>query len=168
MDPDRVIIGEEIETTQGEILGYFMTEWVPPNLSPLETIKRLRDQGAVISVSHPFDQTRTSQWNKDQLTAIVPYIDAIEVFNARCMTQKPNQQADAFAREYGLAGTAGSDAHSIWEVGRAVLEMADFEDAAGFKTGLLNAEIKDKLSPVYVHLFSRFAYLYKKLWISRD
>ncbi len=161
--PDRVIIGEEIETTQGEILGYFMKEWVPPHLSPMETIKRLRDQGAVISVSHPFDIHRSSPWTEDQLTAIVPYIDAIEVFNARCMTQKPNQQADAFAREHGLSGTVGSDAHSIWEVGRAVLEMAEFSGAAEFKTGLVNAEVKATLSPACVHLFSRFAFIFNKL-----
>ena len=163
MDPDRVIIGEEIETTQGELLGYFLTEWVPPNLSPLETIKRLRDQGAVISVSHPFEKNREPKWTRAELEAIVPHIDAIEVFNARCLTPKPNQQAGAFAKDHNLAGTAGSDAHSMWEVGRAILEMADFEDAAGFKTGLENAKIKAKLSPAYVHLFSRFAFYFSKI-----
>ncbi|MFN8375222.1 MAG: PHP domain-containing protein [Anaerolineae bacterium] len=51
--PDLVIVGEEIMTTQGEILGYFLQESIPAGLTPLETIRRLRDQNAVISVSHP-------------------------------------------------------------------------------------------------------------------
>ena len=55
LDPERIIVGEEIMTTKGEILAAFVTEEIPRGLSPLETIKRLRGQGAFISVSHPFE-----------------------------------------------------------------------------------------------------------------
>ncbi|MDP3185009.1 MAG: PHP domain-containing protein, partial [Anaerolineales bacterium] len=58
LDSQRVIVGEEIMTTRGEILAAYLTEEVPPGLSPKETIKRLRDQGAFISVAHPFDTLR--------------------------------------------------------------------------------------------------------------
>lgn len=161
--PERVIVGEEIETTQGELIGYFMTEWVPPGLEPMEVINRLRKQGAVISVPHPFDAVRGQYWSEEDLTAIVPYIDAIEIFNSRCLSNAPNERAATFAREHGLPGTVGSDAHSLYEVGRASLIMQDFIDGEGFRAALKNAESMTNLSPIFVHLFSRFAVLYKKL-----
>lgn len=163
MSPDRVIVGEEIETTHGELIGYFMSELVPPGLEPMAAISRLRAQGALISVAHPFDTTRTQHWGEDQLLAIAPYVDAIETFNARCLSNKPNQAAETFAKKHGLQETVGSDAHSLWEVGRAYLTMPRFADAAGFAAGLAKAKKTTRLSSPFVHLFSRYAVLYKKL-----
>lgn len=160
--PDWVIVGEEIQTTQGELLGYFMTEWVSPYLEPMETIEQLRKQGAVISVAHPFD-TRGSKWTLEELTAIVPHIDAIEVFNARCPSNQPNWQAAQFAEQHRLLKTVGSDAHSLLEVGRATLEMPPFMDQAGFLEGLGQAQAHTRLSSPLVHLISRYAYMRKKL-----
>jgi hypothetical protein len=117
MAPELVIVGEEIETTRGELLGYYMSESIPGGLEPMEVIKRLRAQGAVISVSHPFDHTRGPHWTYAQLMAIAPHVDALETFNARCFSNKPNRQVAEFAREHDLPGTAGSDAHSVKEIG---------------------------------------------------
>lgn len=158
--PDQVIVGEEIETTQGELLGYFMSEAIPGGLEPLETIARLRTQGAVISVSHPFDHTRGPKWTYEQLLAIAPYVDAFESFNARCMTNKPNKKAAIFAKQHGLLETVGSDAHTLKEVGRASMLMPTFFDAASFLTALESAHPHNRRSSVFVHLFSRFAALY--------
>ncbi len=161
--PDQVIVGEEIETTQGELLGYFLEEWVPPGLEPLDAIRRLKAQGAVISLAHPFDTTRSQHWSKESLTAILPHIDAIETFNARCLTNVPNQNAAIFARKNALLETVGSDAHSLWEVGRATMQMSMFNDAASFRESLKTALQFTRLSPAVVHLFSRYAVFYKKL-----
>lgn len=161
--PERVIVSEEIETTQGELLGYFMTELIPGGLEPIEAIQRLRAQGAVVSVSHPFDQTRGPKWTYDQLMAITPLVDAIETFNARCLTNKPNEKAARFAREQGLLGTVGSDAHSLYEVGRAALNMPTFNKAAGFLEALKTAQLHTRLSPWFVHLFSRYAAIYQRI-----
>ena len=161
--PERVIVGEEIHTTQGELLGYFMTEFVPGGLEPIETIQRLRAQGAVISVAHPFDKTRGPQWTDDQLMAIIPLVDAIETFNARCLTNQPNEMAAAFAREHRLLETVGSDAHTLKEVGRASLNMPPFTDPASFLESLRFAQRHTRLSSWVVHLCSRYAALYKRL-----
>jgi predicted metal-dependent phosphoesterase TrpH len=160
--PDRVIVGEEIATTRGEILGYFMTEWVPPRLEPMETIERLRSQGAVISLAHPFDTTRR-HWTEEEILELSPYIDAIEVFNARCMNNTPNIRAAAFAQKNNLLMTSGSDVHSLWEVGQASMKMPDFSDAESFRQALAEAQQEQRLSPPFVHLFSRVATLNKKL-----
>ena len=161
--PDQVIVGEEIETTQGELLGYFMSEHIPGGLEPMETIARLRAQGAVISVSHPFDHTRSAKWTHDQLLAIAPYVDAVEAFNARCLTNQPNHKSASFANEHGLLATVGSDAHSYFEVGRATLLMTPFEDASGFLTALRTAQPHTRLSSPLVHLFSRYASLINRI-----
>jgi len=167
LDPTRVIVGEEIATTQGELLGYFMSEWVPTNLEPMDVITRLRSQGAVISVAHPFDTTRRHHWEEKDLAVIAPHLDAIETFNARCLTHASNERALQFAQEHNLLETIGSDAHSLWEVGRATLRMPDFQDAETFKAALKYAEEDTKLSPPFVHLFSRFAVFMKGLQESK-
>jgi predicted metal-dependent phosphoesterase TrpH len=161
--PERVIVGEEIETTQGELIGYFMQEWVPPGLTPMEAIEMLRAQGAVISVAHPFDTVRSKHWREADLLEIAPHIDAIEVFNARCLRDAPNQQAAVFAKQHGLLATVGSDAHSLFEVGRASLVLPHFEGAEGFRKALADARPIARLSPAFVHLFSRFASFYKRI-----
>lgn len=161
--PDMVIVGEEIQTSRGELLGYFMSEWIPPGLEPLETIDRLRDQNAVISIPHPLDPFRSKDWSQDDLEALVPYVDALETFNARCLGNKPNLEAAFFAIEHGLLMTAGSDAHTLDELGKATLVMPDFSDAEIFKAALSHAEQITELSPFYTHLFSSFAKLNKKL-----
>jgi predicted metal-dependent phosphoesterase TrpH len=157
MAPDFIIVGEEIKTTQGELLGFFLTREVPRGLSPEETIARLRDQGAAISVSHPFDRLRSGAWKVDDLTRIVPLVDALEGFNARCLFGEDNDLAAAFARESRLRQTAGSDCHERTEVGRAGVELEPFRDALTFVDSLRGAQTFGKLSPWWVHLFSTYA-----------
>ena len=85
LNPELVIVGEEIMTTRGEILASFVQEEIPAGLTPHQTIRRLRDQGAFISVSHPFDRLRKGAWLEQDLERIIDQVDAIEVFNARCI-----------------------------------------------------------------------------------
>jgi predicted metal-dependent phosphoesterase TrpH len=161
--PELVIVGEEIMTNQGEILGYFLTESIPAGLTPEETIQRLRDQGAVISVSHPFDRYRKGAWEENDLRRIMGLVDAIEVFNARCVRAEDNARAMAFARQNGLIGTAGSDAHTGVEYGQAMTRLQPFHDAASFRQALGTAEFVERLSPAYVHFGSTYAKWMKKL-----
>ena len=157
LDPDRVIIGEEIMTTAGELLGYYMKSFVPPGLTPLETISRLRAQGAFISVAHPFDYTRHGAWKRSALLEILRLVDAIEVFNARTWSATANQLAADVASSEGILGTAGSDAHAACEIGRAVMTTPTFDDADSMRWALSNAQIHARRSSPLVHLLSRYA-----------
>lgn len=161
--PELVIVGEEIMTTQGELLVYFLQETIPAMLTPDETIRRLRDQGAVISVSHPFDRLRKGAWQEPDLLRIIDKVDAIEVFNARCIFPEDNRKAVAFARQHQLVGTIGSDAHSRVEYGRALARMQPFEGAADFLASLRAADFIERYSSVLVHLHSKTAKWSKKL-----
>jgi predicted metal-dependent phosphoesterase TrpH len=161
--PEHVIVGEEILTTEGELLGYFVSEKVPAGLTPMATIERLKAQGAVVSVAHPFDPVRSKHWTTESLLALAPYLDAVEIFNSRCLRAKPNAEAKIFAAEQGLPGTVGSDAHVLWEIGRATLLMPDFQGPDAFISALAKAEQEVRLSPYFVHGFSKSAYYIKKL-----
>lgn len=161
--PDLVIVGEEIMTTEGEILAYFVRESVPAGLTPVETIRRLRDQGAIISVSHPFDRLRKGAWGEEALTRIVRQVDAIEIFNARCLYQADNQQALDYAQKHNLKGTAGSDAHSRPEYGQAMTQLAPFNTAQEFLHSLQSASFIKHYSRAYVHGLSTAAKWSKKL-----
>jgi predicted metal-dependent phosphoesterase TrpH len=161
--PELVIVGEEIMTTRGEILAAFVTEEVPPGLSPQETIRCLRQQGAFISVSHPFDRWRSGAWRLEDLLEIAPLVDAIEVFNARCLSRQDNLKAQTFARQHGLRGTAGSDAHTLAEIGAAYLVSAPFDGPDGMRIATEHARIQGWLSPFWVHFSSTYARYYKRL-----
>jgi len=167
MAPDLLIPGEEIMTPQGEILAFFVRETIPPGLSPAETIRRLRDQGAVISVSHPYDRLRKGAWDEPDLLKIVDSVDAIEVFNSRCVFQEDNAKSLAFAQAHNKPGSVGSDAHIAYELGRATLAMEPFEGPGDFFESLKRATPNVKGSPVWVHLFSTYAKYNRKLGLSR-
>lgn len=162
IDPQRVIVGEEILTTRGELLAAFVQEEIPRGLEPREVIRRLRDQGAFISVPHPFDRRRHG-WALHDLLEIVPLVDAIEIFNARCQWGGLNRQAAAFAREHALAGTAGSDAHTPREVGRATVTLPEFSTAAELRAVIGLGQVNGRLSSPFIHLTSTYARLYKNI-----
>ena len=150
-------------TTCGEILAAFVQEEIPAGLTPGETIRRLKAQGAFISVSHPFDRLRSGGWLESDLLEILPGVDAIEVFNSRCILPRFNREAKDFARRHSLAGTVGSDAHAAFEVGRAVLLLDQFEGPDGMREVIRNAKTRVSWSPWWFHLASRYASIRKGL-----
>lgn len=153
MEPDYVIVGEEIKTTCGELLAFFVREEIPPHLDPFKTIEELRAQGAFISVSHPMETLRPG-WPLPLLEEIAPLVDAIEVGNARVFKQAINDRALDFAVRHRLPVTAGSDGHDPFELGRMALEIEDFRDAESLRQVIGQARMIGEISPIWVHLFS--------------
>ena len=166
--PELTIVGEEIMTTHGELLAWFIQESVPPGLSPDETIRRLREQGAIISVSHPFDRYRRGAWRQQDLERIVEAVDAIEVYNSRCLRERDNEQALQFARRHGLPGSVGSDAHSTVEYGRSLQLMRPFDDdPADFLDALRSSGQLCRSAPALVHFSSTAAKWVRRLGLRR-
>ncbi len=168
IDPVRVIVGEEIMTTRGELLAAFVATEIPPGLSPLEAIGRLREQGAFISVSHPFDRWRAGGWEESDLLGIVGLVDAIEVYNSRCLSPAFNRRAQEFACQHNLSGTVGSDAHTTFELGRSTLLMEPFDNADGLRRAIPQATARTEWSPPWIHLASRYAIFRKRLGFGLD
>jgi predicted metal-dependent phosphoesterase TrpH len=163
LDPERVIVGEEIKTTAGEILAAYVSEEIPRGLPPSEVLDRLEAQGAFISVSHPFDVMRSGGWDTPDLLAILPRVHALETFNARCMQPVFNFQAAAFAEKHGLPGTVGSDAHAAFELGTATLLLPEFDDVQSLRATIGQGQMQGGLSPWWVHFYSMFSKWAKRL-----
>ena len=161
--PEMVIIGEEIMTTKGEILAAFVVEKIPAKLSPQETIARLKEQGAFISVSHPFDFTRGGHWLEADLLKILPYIDAIETFNSRCLLPSMNAKAQKFAAKHGITSTVGSDAHTLFELGRATLTLPKFNSASDLRAVIRQGMPQTRKTGIHARIASRYAVLHKKI-----
>lgn len=163
--PDLIIVGEEIKTTHGEVIAWFVTEEVPKGLTPQETVRRLRDQGAVISIPHPLDSLRGSAMGLENVLEIIELVDGLEVLNARCVRPADNDAARRLAEAHGKLMTAGSDAHIPFELGHCYLEMAPFDDnAQSFLAALKSAQPKGQVSPFWPHLASTYAKWRKKVW----
>lgn len=163
IDPELIIVGEEIMTSQGEILASFVQEEIPKGLPPMQVISLLRDQGAFISISHPFDTHRNGSWVKEEMIELLPLIDAIEGFNSRCINSGFNGLAMEFAKQHNMAVTVGSDAHTLGEVGQAFLEVDPFDSAQGLRQVIRQGKLHNRLSSPAVHLASRWAVLVKKM-----
>jgi len=155
--PFKVIVGEEVESTEGEIIGLFLKETIPNGLSPEETIKRIRQQGGLVSVPHPFDRYRSSAMQKETLERIVDQIDIIEVFNSRTIPAQNLTLPREFADRHKKLKGAGSDAHSVSEVGRVQLVMTDFDGRDDFLKSMTKAQIRGRRhSPViYIRSLAR-------------
>src|SRR4051794_36889082 len=123
-----IIPGEEVKSSEGEIIGLFLSEEIPGGLSPEETASRIRAQGGIVLVPHPFDPIRTSPLKTPALERLVAagMVDAIEILNARMALKSHNLRGAEFAARAGLPGTAGSDGHSRPEYAHAWIEIAPF------------------------------------------
>ncbi|MEM9515152.1 MAG: PHP-associated domain-containing protein [Actinomycetota bacterium] len=140
--PCRVIVGEELRTAMGEIIGLFLTERVPMGIGHVEAARQIRDQGGLVYVPHPFDPMRRNLAEPALLElAAEGLIDAVEVLNSKTSLSSLNRRAAAFADEHNLLAGAGSDAHVPDALGAAFVEMPDFDDAASFLVALGDARI---------------------------
>lgn len=155
--PDRFLIGEEIRTREGEVLALFIGEEIPGGLSLQETLHRVREQGGLVGAAHPLDRWRGEGMGREVLEAIHQNLDFVEIFNARTLLPGDNRLAREVAVRLGLPGTAGSDAHTAFEVGRAFVEMPRFTGSHDFLNCLAQGQIGGRLSSPLVHFASSYA-----------
>lgn len=167
-DDLQVIVGEEIRTRDGDLIGLFLERVVPPGLSAAETASAIREQGGIVGLPHPFDSLRSSGGSRaggaeralEELAAIVDYV---EVHNARAY-RDANPQAAAFAARHGLPGVASSDAHSVMELGIAsTILPGRFSTAEELRALLPEATLLTGRASYYVRLWTPFAKLVQRL-----
>lgn len=128
-----VIIGEEVSTTDGDLIGLFLHERIPPKLSAQETAERIKTQGGLVYVPHAFDFSRHALRPR-ALKALVPWIDAVEVGNSRTYLPFVETFAVRFAERHHKVQSCGSDAHTLRELRQAYVELEPFapDDAQDF------------------------------------
>ena len=139
--PLHVVVGSEIKTAaDGELIGLFLHEEIPRGLTFAETIERIRSQGGIVYVPHPFDHFHTTP-RRSLLEQHAGELDVVETANARLWLERDNRAAERFAREHGRRRGAGSDAHVPAGIGTGALRLAPFDDPTSFLRALDDAEI---------------------------
>lgn len=137
----RVIVGEEINTRQGEIVGLFLNHEIEPGLDAEETCERIKEQGGLVYVPHPFDPFKINRLRRHALMRILDMIDIIEVWNGKANLPVFNRFAERFAQSYGKTKAVGSDAHYLEAIGLCSNVMDDFRTPQEFLSSLRNAEL---------------------------
>ena len=135
-----VIPGEEVKTQTGEVIGLFLREEIPRGLAMAETIDRIREQGGLVYLPHPFDRLHAIP-DARTLHRHLGELDVFEVYNSRLFFDAYNDEALRFARKYNLTMGAGSDAHVLQGIGTALVRMRAFETPEEFLQSLRSAEI---------------------------
>ncbi len=157
--PFPVIVAEEILTPEGEIMGMFLKETIPSGLSVDEAITRIKAQGGLVCIPHPFDIIRRLGLGTRKIEGMIEQIDVIEVFNSRSPFPWNSSQAQNFAQKFGIPGGAGSDAHTVREIGNAYVEMPEFNGQEEFLKALAQGKISGHMSNPLGHFASVWARL---------
>ena len=173
VSPLSVILAEEIKSTAGDIIGLFLREEIPRDLSPRDTVAAIKDQGGLVLVPHPFDSLRRSALGREATDSIREQIDILEVFNGRTLRERDNRTAETYARDYGLVASVGSDSHLAREVGVSWQLLKAWSEPGEFLEHLRTADLHKELAPAWVHAGSSLhAYTTKfrkrlKTWFAR-
>jgi predicted metal-dependent phosphoesterase TrpH len=151
----RIIVGEEVSTREGHVLGLFLEERIPPGLSALETIKRIRGQGGLVLAPHPF--VRFCQHSLGRATLrLVDHLDAVEIVNSQNPLFWQDRRAERFARRFGLTMFVGTDGHLTGQFAPAFQLLRDFSGPVDFLAALRDAvRVGGRFGPRY---FARAAY----------
>ena len=160
--PIQVIVGEEVRTDAGDLLIYFVKKRIAPGKLE-DVLAEAERQGAVCSAAHPYDAARHGIDLQGLSPSALGKIGALEVFNARVHVASQNARAMGFALKNKKALLAGSDAHHPSEVGTAYVEFYGEEELDAHALMHAHRKIGGKRSSPFVHFYSRYAVLRKKL-----
>ena len=167
-----VILGEEVSTADGEVVGLFLQRTIPRGLSADETADAIHEQGGLVSIPHPYDPFRQSHIKEPPLLALLEAakVDMIEVFNSRVTFQRHNLDAAELAARYGVPGIAASDSHSSFEIAMSFNALPAFSSADELRAVLPENEWQGSRSTVLIHLTTRWAVWSNivRRWLGRE
>ena len=159
---DRIIVGEEIMTTVGEIIGLFLTQRIQPGLSPLETVQQIKQQGGLVYIPHPFESVRKGL-HPALMEELVDYIDMVEVCNGRAFLQNRSSQAVIWAKLNHVIGVASSDAHGLKGLGKTYTRVKKLPSKDDFASVLLHGIPVTDRPGIRALLYPKYHLLRKKL-----
>ncbi len=119
-----VIVGEEIFTSEGEVIGLYLSEPIAPGMTAEKTMDEIKKQNGVICVPHPYDEKRNKTVLKESVIAKnAKRIDCIEVYNGRNISSVYEEKQLEIAKKNAVPYIIGSDAHTWLEIGRNYIEI---------------------------------------------
>jgi predicted metal-dependent phosphoesterase TrpH len=148
----QVIVGEEIFSAGGEVIGLFLQDRIPPRLPYRETLERIKAQGGVTYLPHPVSGIRKSRLRREEVEASLDLLDVVETYNARTLLGDDDDArwVHGLVERHQLATAAASDAHSPWEVGRVRVQIPDFATPAGLVQALRAARVTARPAPLWL------------------
>lgn len=149
---NKIIVGEEITTRDGEMVGLFLTKKIPPGLSAKETAKKIHQQGGLVYIPHPFETLRKGM-QLAVLEKLVKDIDIFEVFNGRGKLRGKTKEAELFAKKYNLIGAASSDAHGFRGMGRTFSIIEKMPTRSTLLSLLKKGTLEKKYAPFIAYLY---------------
>jgi dephospho-CoA kinase len=162
--PEQVIPSEEVRTAEGvDVIGLYLSEEIPRGTPARETIERIRTQGGIPYLPHPYAGGKGGGGRlADELAS---QCDVVEVFNARLHSDALNSRARELAERHGKLRGAGSDAHTVAEIGNAFVEVRSHANRADALLAALAGpcEVGGTTASRLVHLASTWAKVRKRL-----
>ena len=152
--PFPVIVGEEVLTPHGEVMGLFLQEKITSPIPLEEAVAQIKAQGGLVCIPHPFDPLRLSRLKDKARQAILSQVDMVEVYNARSILPIDSIRARRLIRNNGLLPSAGSDAHTQGEIGNAYIEIPEFDDRDSFLRALTQGKVHGRRTSPLVHIAS--------------
>lgn len=169
MSPSRVIVGEEILTRQGEIIGLFLKKFISPGMTMVETISEIKRQGGLVYLPHPFDTTtRKTAIHKQFLAEVIKDIDIIETSNGRTIKPWDNRESEKYCHQMKKIACVGSDAHTKYEIGRNYIVMDKFNGPNGFLKSLSRAYLHKSVVMPWVFLLTKYHRFMKRIFINDE
>lgn len=158
----QIIVGEEIMTSHGEIIGLYLTATIPGGLSPLDTIRRIKDQGGLVYIPHPFETIRKGM-SPGALEEIAEYVDIVEVCNGRAFMQNRSSQAVVWTRLNHMVGAASSDAHGIKGIGKTFSSLSELPTKENIISLLEHGVLRTGTPSARALLYPKYHRLRKRL-----
>lgn len=152
---ERIIVGEEIMTSLGEIVGLFLEKPVKPGMSPEDTIKAIRNQAGIVYIPHPFENIRKGL-HPATLELIQNEVDILEVCNGRAFLQNRSQQALVWAKLNQVSAAASSDAHGVGGLGRTFTTLAEVPSRDTLISLLKNGTLQTKRPRIRGLLYPKY------------
>ena len=144
---EKIIVGEEISTVEGDLIGLFLKETIPSNLTTLQVVKEVHAQGGLVYIPHPFETLRKGL-QQEVLETIREEIDIVEVYNGRALFRGKPFLTEAFAKKYQYPEAASSDAHCYSGMGRSYSVVTQIPTQKNLKKLLQDASLHKKNAPI--------------------
>jgi predicted metal-dependent phosphoesterase TrpH len=152
---ERIIIGEEIATTDGEIIGLYLSTKIEPGMSAIETIDAIHAQNGLVYIPHPFEKHR-SAIQLDKLNEITEMVDIIESYNGRALSNKHSVTANTWAVKNKIQSVASSDAHGLAGIGFTYTTIQNLPTKETLVLELQNANIAHNRPPIRSFFYPKY------------
>ena len=150
-----IIVGEEISTIDGEIIGLYLKKPVSPGMSAQETVDAIHAQGGLVYIPHPFEKVRKGI-QIDALNNLMDHIDIIETNNGRAISKKHSLSAQTWSVKHMVPGVSSSDAHGKHGVGHSYTIINNRPSRSSMLNELEDATYVHNLPPLHSLLYPKF------------